>query len=847
MRRLDGNMKKYHVALLIFLIGFAALLSPFVISAESKFAEIKTTYAYSSVRVAIYNEPNTTRPSYDDTGSFLSNSSAEIAEILESFGFSVNLLTLKDIQNHMLTTADYDVLVIPDTEPRENITNHILEFWLGGGGILGFDSWAVYACYAGILPPEVKGSSGYDVYWSYLYVDSINVTTRHPVSKEYQVGDTTPVGRYIAVWNWTALMTSNIAGSLIKIAHNGVNEDEVTVLAFDPSDKGGRVVHICWDGKTPSELSDLYSMIADAVTWLCPYPKGRVLFDLSHAPYYGVDPWDFPAHLNEKYTIWRDMLVNHTFTFDKLFPSAEGNLTTEKLAPYDMLVIVAPQLNFSAEEVAAITEWVADGGSLLVLGDNSFVDEVNEHINYLLSNFDLSMKDVSGDSGSYAIYRKHPVTEGCEYIYVSLPGYIDYAGDAFPIWGNDTSKIVAAAQEYGNGRVLLISDINFAANDNISEEDNAQFALNIANWLTASKAKVLAFVDQDPYSPDPNDNIYRGPVASALNHLRIKYLLTFEPEYFNLSLTENSWELVIIDNAYDGGLFDTYTNETLSYVKNGGFLILSTWEYHHSENNQLWSYLGFEYGGNTYATPPTIYVWNSTHPIFKSPNTYMANNITTSWDYVLVDCANVTIYDNATAIAGLSPSPSKTNATLILGANGHAIINTMLLTEYYDDTDDSTYPDAFEIWENEIDYLFKRSTDDTPPVVGTPIQEPITPEADEPVSIRVNVTDDLSGVAEVILSYKVDDGEWINVTMDSLGNNTYEGSIPGLPECHWVYYKIIAYDNAGNVQVKDNAGEYYNYHVIPEFPAWSFIILALITSVLLMLTTKGNRRRKNKN
>ena len=825
-------------------LGFTVVFSSSTVFIDNGIAEIKAASAQTSIHIAIYNEPNTTLPAYDDTFSFLSNSSAEIAAILESFGFSVTLLSLEDIQNHMLTTANYDVLVIPDTEPRENITNYVLEFWLGGGGVLGFDSWAAYACYAGILPPEAKGSSGYNTYWSYIYVDSINVTTRHPVSKNYQIGDTVNIGSTLAVWNWTALMTSDVADSLTKIAHNGNNEDEVTALAFDPSDRGGKVVHICWDGDYPSDPSDLYQMIADAVEWLCPNPKGRILFDLSHAPYYGVDFWDYPVKFGSKYTKWRDMLVNHTFTFDKLYPSAEGNLTSDKLALYDVLIIVAPQLNFSTNEVVTVTNWITNGGSLLILGDNKNVDEVNEHINYLLSSFDLSMNVTSGASGSYAIYQKHPVTEGCEYISVNAPGYVIYSGDAYPIWGNDTTKMVAAAQEYGDGRILLVSDINFVENNAINKEDNAQFAINIANWLTACKAKVLAFVDYDP-----NGNIYRGPTALALNHLGIKYLLTFEPEYFNLSLMENSWKLVIIDNVYSGGLFgfDAYTDEVLNYVKDGGYLILSTWEYHHSENDHLWAYLGFEYGGNTYGLPPTIYVWNASHPIFTFPNFYQSNNITTSWDYVAVDCANVTIYNNATAIAGLSPSPSKTNVTMLLSAEGRAIVNTMLLSEYLDDTDDSTHPDAFEIWENEIDYLFKRSTDEMPPIIGTPVQEPATPNANEPVIVRVNVTDDLSGVTKVILSYKVDDGEWTNITMSNV-SGTYEGEIPGLPECHWVYYKIIAYDDAGNVQVKDNAGEYYVYHVIPEFLELPLLILALTASgTILMLITRRKLQRKTKN
>ncbi|RLI17124.1 hypothetical protein DRO54_11990, partial [Candidatus Bathyarchaeota archaeon] len=69
-----------------------------------------------------------------------------------------------------------------------------------------------------------------------------------------------------------------------------------------------------------------------------------------------------------------------------------------------------------------------------------------------------------------------------------------------------------------------------------------------------------------------------------------------------------------------------------------------------------------------------------------------------------------------------------------------------------------------------------------------------------------------------------------------------------LPECHWVYYKIIAYDDAGNVQVKDNAGEYYVYHVIPEFLELPLLILALTASgTILMLITRRKLQRKTKN
>ena len=65
----------------------------------------------------------------------------------------------------------------------------------------------------------------------------------------------------------------------------------------------------------------------------------------------------------------------------------------------------------------------------------------------------------------------------------------------------------------------------------------------------------------------------------------------------------------------------------------------------------------------------------------------------------------------------------------------------------------------------------------------------------------------------------------------SLAENGYEAQIPGFPEGTTVYYKIIAYDYAGNYTISGNFDEYYVYTVVPEFPA-SYIFL----SAILLLT-----------
>jgi hypothetical protein len=144
-----------------------------------------------------------------------------------------------------------------------------------------------------------------------------------------------------------------------------------------------------------------------------------------------------------------------------------------------------------------------------------------------------------------------------------------------------------------------------------------------------------------------------------------------------------------------------------------------------------------------------------------------------------------------------------------------------------------------------------------PPVVGDPLQEPdpFHVEPDNNVTVFVNVTDLQSGVREAILSYTVDGGmTWENVTMgESVRYNSttalYQGTIRNQSYCTWVKYKIIAYDNAGNSAIKDNAGEYYVYQVIPEFPASCLLLMPLfvlsITVIMINKTTTTKAKQKH--
>jgi predicted secreted protein with PEFG-CTERM motif len=132
-----------------------------------------------------------------------------------------------------------------------------------------------------------------------------------------------------------------------------------------------------------------------------------------------------------------------------------------------------------------------------------------------------------------------------------------------------------------------------------------------------------------------------------------------------------------------------------------------------------------------------------------------------------------------------------------------------------------------------------RAPDTTPPTIGTPFQDP-DPAAVEPnqsVTVSVEVTDEGVEVREVVLSYTIDEGQtWANITMNNISMNTYIGEILGFEADTHVQYKVIAYDNANNVAVEDNAGEYYVYIVIPEFQKLTILIFVIATLIAAILT-----------
>jgi len=665
-----------------------------------------------TVRVAIYDEDDFTVPTgANPTLSGFSNHLSEVETLLEDAGHEVTLLTTEDIENHELITANYDVFILLNNLPRDSIADLVKEFWLGGGGLLTFDKAFSYLSYKSIIWPDL-GADGYGILWGNLTCDVMNVTARHPTMKDYHINDTISE----RVSDWAVILQSILDGSdvwytITPLLTNKTNSDYMYGFAMDSKYEGGRLVHLPGDGS--SIPTDFESIIVDSVEWVMPRPKGRIVFDFTHQPRIGIDSWDtefvtvnFPPNIFEQF---RTLAVNHSYTFDKLYPSSSGNITANRLAPYDVLVMAWPDQNYTAADGTVIDAWVSGGGSLLVLGDRTGLgfpnDYGDETLNMVLQNFDMSLGTTNELVTGTMSPGTHVTLESCTALTLGPRNYLSVIGNATTIWFDGTHPVVAG-QEYGAGRAILSADMNIFDNGALGQTNNLRFALNVLDWLTASDAEILVHSD------------YLGwddAVCKALRDLGLSYQLFNTREYLDDFLDSKSWDFLVYNNVAwfpETIIYD----ELYAFVNTGGTLILTSFDVNSHPTHPLWSKMGVEWD-STLSGSPSMYFWDASHPIFTEPNNHTMYNYT-SGTLFGDDGDTVVWFDGYTAIAGTTTTLQNGSATIVVSDDRKTLFNTIIIDNFASDEDDSTYPDHIELWQNEIVYMMTEPT--TPPGGGFP-------------------------------------------------------------------------------------------------------------------------------
>ncbi|KYC45062.1 MAG: Tetratricopeptide repeat protein [Candidatus Methanofastidiosum methylothiophilum] len=151
-------------------------------------------------------------------------------------------------------------------------------------------------------------------------------------------------------------------------------------------------------------------------------PKKRVLIDVAH---------DEPINFTAGYNMFFSQLTNKGFTL------AENKLpiTENTLRNYDILLIIVPKSNFTAQEIYAIEKFVRDGGSLLLIGRGGSsldIKKTREVLNQLTVNMGITFNDdlvtdtqsfYDGDATNVIVVNmiEDPITKDVYRVAMKLP------------------------------------------------------------------------------------------------------------------------------------------------------------------------------------------------------------------------------------------------------------------------------------------------------------------------------------------------------------------------------------------------------------------------------------------
>jgi hypothetical protein len=133
------------------------------------------------------------------------------------------------------------------------------------------------------------------------------------------------------------------------------------------------------------------------------------------------------------------------------------------------------------------------------------------------------------------------------------------------------------------------------------------------------------------------------------------------------------------------------------------------------------------------------------------------------------------------------------------------------------------------------------TVDTTPPTITDVSQTPVEVNGtfEEGVGVQATVTDAVSGVERVRLSYTDGNGTWVTNEMAKLEGDVWNGTIPAFPHGTTVTYTVIAEDNAGNIVTTEELyGQPNQYEVLPEFPLWVILPLFLIGTTSALAARK---------
>lgn len=210
-----------------------------------------------------------------------------------------------------------------------------------------------------------------------------------------------------------------------------------------------------------------------------PRAVGNILWDTHHGIYLNYDP-------NGRYSTLRSLLVGKGHTIE-VNDSGILNLTLENYQVIVVCLTSAWDSAYSTAEAIALKEFVAGGGGLLVMGDNSY--SPNENVNTVAEIFGttVGLTELFPSDLYITNLSNNYIFDGISEIYQRAAG--ELAGTRIfsdnAAWAA-AGEAVAAIAGCGLGKVILLGDTNTMENAYIGTSDNQLFSERVFDWLADS-------------------------------------------------------------------------------------------------------------------------------------------------------------------------------------------------------------------------------------------------------------------------------------------------------------------------------------------------------------------------
>ncbi len=500
----------------------------------------------------------------------------------ENYGKDYFYENLTDYTQLDSSLPGHDILLIPEQEKAsiENTTDigqawasTLTEYVNDGGIVILMDYGGVLGRGAG---SHIYNESGL------MQIDSISVITLTSVSL---VNSSDALARgvdssFTAPNGALAFDTPDVTkvvdnGTLPMVVHKTMGRGHVVLLGFDLCIVEGNCSRI----------------LANSIRL-----HRHVVFDESHSPVYSIQG---------EYSNFIDDLVADGFAL-----SVMGQFSSEYIAGCDVLVLTACGVTYSTQEVAMIEQFVHDGGGLFLVTDlvmhGDALDPVTENFGYMRNKThylnDTDDQVTSGTDFQFTLQSdnilNHSATLMVNYIELyGSAGFIQIPDDATSLLFTDTDGTttfdtsytegyqtpangtpVAASSLSGDGRIVVLGDVNLLAGQNDANSDgtadyyegqNRIFLQNTMRWLGASGTPERVVVFDESHGAQFTLGISFQGLARHLtsNGYTVKKMTTFYT-----SLVDTADVLFIVDGTTNHTADEQ--NYIESFVDNGGSLLL---------------------------------------------------------------------------------------------------------------------------------------------------------------------------------------------------------------------------------------------------------------------------------